>query len=127
MLAMQLIMNADPDKYGSLIEGYDQDFLSGEKKYPKPPLDAYNLLKGWNKHRNTRGPIKVRLSFNNNGEEDGTTLTNDGSKSKRNVPNTVMIVTRLLIVMPKSMAMEQPCIPWATSRRSERSLRVMKA
>jgi len=30
MLAMQLIMNADPDKYGSLIESYDRDFLSGE-------------------------------------------------------------------------------------------------
>ena len=34
MLAMQLIMNADPDKYGSLIKSYDQDFLSGENKYP---------------------------------------------------------------------------------------------
>ena len=37
MLAMQLIMNADPDKYGSLIESYDRDFLSGENKYPNPP------------------------------------------------------------------------------------------
>ena len=46
MLAMQLIMNADPDKYGSLIKSYDRDFLSGENKYPKKPLDAYNLLKG---------------------------------------------------------------------------------
>jgi hypothetical protein len=52
MLAMQLVMNADPDKYGSLIESYDRDFLSGENKYPKTPLDAYNLLKGWNKHQN---------------------------------------------------------------------------
>ena len=25
MLAMQLIMNADPDKYGSLIKSYDED------------------------------------------------------------------------------------------------------
>ena len=45
MLAMQLIMNADPDRYRSLIKSYDQDFLSGENKYPKTPLDAYNLLK----------------------------------------------------------------------------------
>ena len=35
MLVMQLIMNADPDKYGSLIKSYDRDFLSGENKYPK--------------------------------------------------------------------------------------------
>ena len=35
MLAMQLIMDADPDKYGSLIESYNQDFLSKENKYPK--------------------------------------------------------------------------------------------
>ena len=75
-------MNADPDKYGSLIESYDQDFLSGGKKYLKENLDAYNLLKGWNKHQNPRGPTKVGLSFNNNGEEDGTTLANDGTKLK---------------------------------------------
>ena len=83
MLAMQLVMNADPDKYESLIESYDQDFLSVENKYPKNPLDAYNLLKGWNKHKNLRGPTKVGLSFNNNGEEDGTTLANDGIKTKK--------------------------------------------
>ena len=83
MLAMQLIMNANPDKYGSLIESYDQDFLMGENQYPKTPLDAYNLLKGWNKHQNPQGPTKVGLSFNNNGEEDGTTLANYGIKAKK--------------------------------------------
>ena len=51
ILAMQLIMNAYPVKYWSLIESYDRDFLSRENKYPKTPLDAYNLLKGWNKHQ----------------------------------------------------------------------------
>ena len=86
MLAMQLIMNADPDKYGFLIESYDQDFLSGENKYPKTPLNAYNLLKGWNIHQNPRGPTKVRLFFNNNVEEDGTTLANDGNKATMNCP-----------------------------------------
>ena len=29
MLAMQLVMNADRDKYGSLIEDYDRNFLGG--------------------------------------------------------------------------------------------------
>ena len=82
MLAMQLIMNADPDEYGSLIGSYDQDFLLGENKYPKKNIDAYNLLKGWNKHKNPRGLTKGRLSFSNNGEEDSTTLAKDGSKSR---------------------------------------------
>ena len=35
MPAMQLIMNADPDEDGSLIESYDQDFLSRKIKHPK--------------------------------------------------------------------------------------------
>ena len=83
MLAMQLIMNADKDRYGSLIETYDRDFLAGNNKYPKNPQDAYNLLKGWNKHQSfQKNPSKIGLSFNNNGEEDGTALVNDGSKKK---------------------------------------------
>ena len=59
MMAMQLLLNANPDKYGSLIESYDRDFLSGENKYPKKTPDAYNLLKGWNTHHNPRGPKKL--------------------------------------------------------------------
>ena len=47
--AMQIIMNSDCDKYGSLIGDYDQLFLSGNNNYPKTPLEAYNLLKGANK------------------------------------------------------------------------------
>ena len=86
MLDMQLVTNADPDKYGSLIDRYDRDFLSGENKYTKTPLNAYNLLKGWNNHQHPRGPTKVGLSFNNNGEEDGTALVNDGNESKKKCP-----------------------------------------
>ena len=66
VLAMQLVMNADQDKYGSLTESYDQDFLSGENKYQKKTLDAYDLLKGWNTHQHQQGPTKVGLSFNIN-------------------------------------------------------------
>ena len=36
---MQLIMNAERGKYGTMIKDYDKD--------------AYNLLKGWNKHKKT--------------------------------------------------------------------------
>ena len=83
---MQLVMNADPDKYESLIESYDQEFLPGKHKYLKKTLDAYNLLKGWIKHQHPQGLTKVGLSFSNNGEEDGTALVNDGSKAKNNCP-----------------------------------------
>ena len=40
------------------------------------------MLKGWNKHQNPWGPTQVGLSFNNNREEDGKTIVNDGTKSK---------------------------------------------
>ena len=37
MLAMQLIMNADRDKYGSLIEDYNREFLGGTTNTPRLP------------------------------------------------------------------------------------------
>ena len=55
VLAVQLVMNVNPDKYGSLIESYDRDFMSGEK-IPKKALDAYKLLMGWNIHKHQQGP-----------------------------------------------------------------------
>ena len=86
MLAMQLVMNADSDKYGFLIKSYDQDFLSGENKYPKTHQIHIICSRGWNKHQHQRGPMKVRLSSNNNGEKDGTVLVNDGTKTKKKFP-----------------------------------------
>ena len=84
MLAMQLIMNADRDKYGSLIEDFDQDSLGGNNKFPKNPQDSYNLLKGWNKHRSfQKTPSRVELSFNTNGEKDGTALVYSGDNKKK--------------------------------------------
>ena len=86
MVAMQFVMNADPDKYGALIESYGRYFLSGENKYPKTLLDAYNLLMGWNKYQHPRDPTKVGLSLNNDGEEDSTSLMNDASEAKNKCP-----------------------------------------
>ena len=86
MPAMELVMNADPDTYGPLIESYDQDFLCEENKYPKTPLDAYNLLKRRNKHQHQQGPTQVGLPFNNNRKEDGTALVNDGTKANNKCP-----------------------------------------
>ena len=58
MLAMQLIMNADPDKYGSLIESYDRDFLSGEKKYPTPPPRCISSAQGVEQTSESTGAYK---------------------------------------------------------------------
>ena len=63
---MQLIMNADRDKYGTLIKDYARDCLGGTNTYPKTLQDAYNLLKGWNKNEKPgqKYSSKVRTSFN---------------------------------------------------------------
>ena len=63
---MQLIMNADRDKYGTLIKDYNREYLGGINKYPKTLQDVYNLMKGWNKHEKTeqKYPSKIGVSFN---------------------------------------------------------------
>ena len=40
ILGMQLIMNADRDKYGTLIKDYDREYLGGVNTYPKTLQDA---------------------------------------------------------------------------------------
>ena len=84
MHAMQLIMNADKDRFGNIIERYDRDFLRGTNNYHQTPHEAYNILKGWNKnqpHQKNRTPF--HMAFNTNGEEEnGTALVNSGEKQK---------------------------------------------
>ena len=89
MLAMHFMLNSDQERYGSLIEDYDNDYLGGKNKYPTTLVGAYTLLKNWKipgkkktnpnnyDHINRRG---LGLSFNTNGEEveDGDALVNDG-------------------------------------------------
>ena len=70
MLAMQLLLNSDREQYGSLIEEFDRDFLSGINKYPKTLHEAYNLLKGWNKKKIGNKNYRVGLAFNTMGEEE---------------------------------------------------------
>ena len=79
---MQLIMNTDRDKYGTLIEDYDRDYLDGNNKYPKILQDEHNLLKGWTKHEKPgqKYSSKVGMSFSTVGEEAGEALVNDGAK-----------------------------------------------
>ena len=68
---MQLIMNAERGKYGTMIKDYDKD--------------AYNLLKGWNKHKKTgqNYPSNIGLSFNTVGKEDVEALVNNGGKASK--------------------------------------------
>ncbi len=70
MLAMQLLLNSDKEQYGSLIEEFDRDFLSGINKYPKTLHDAFNLLKGWNKKKVVNRNYQVGIAFNTMGEEE---------------------------------------------------------
>ena len=79
---MQLIMNTDRDKYDTLIKDYNRECLGGINKYPKTLQEAYNLLKGWNKHTKTghKYPSKIGISFTAVGEENGEALVNDGTK-----------------------------------------------
>ena len=79
ILDMQLIMDAGRSKYGTLIKGYNRNYLSGINKCQKILQDAYSLLKGWNKHKTPgqKYPSKVGVSFNTVGEEN---IVNDGAK-----------------------------------------------
>ena len=40
ILGMQLIMNVDRDKYGTLVKDYDREYLDGINKYLKTLQDA---------------------------------------------------------------------------------------
>ena len=45
ILGMQLVMNTNRDKYGTLNKDYNREYLSRNNKYPKTLQGAYNLLK----------------------------------------------------------------------------------
>ena len=73
MMAMQFIMNSDQDLYGSLIKGFDRDYLSKINKYPKTVHDAHNLLKGWHeKVTRQKNGGRLGLSFNTMGDDEGS-------------------------------------------------------
>ena len=80
--SMQLITNADCDKYDTLIKDYDREYLSGINKYPKIFQDTYNLLKGQNKHKKPgqKYPSKVGMALHTVGEENREALVNDKAK-----------------------------------------------
>jgi shikimate kinase len=49
-VAYVLLVRADRERYGSLIEEIENDFLKGHDDYPKTPTKAYNLLVNYRNH-----------------------------------------------------------------------------
>jgi hypothetical protein len=43
-VAYGILIRADRTRYGKLIEEIENDFIKGNKDYPKNPTDAYTLL-----------------------------------------------------------------------------------
>ena len=85
MQAMQLLLNADRNRYGSLIEEFDRAYLTTANsihvnRYPKTCNEAYTLLKNWNRNPDQhRTYTRPGVSFNTLGDdEDGDVLVNDG-------------------------------------------------
>mmetsp|Transcript_36712 Transcript_36712/g.77037 ORF Transcript_36712/g.77037 Transcript_36712/m.77037 type:complete len:161 (-) Transcript_36712:659-1141(-) len=75
MLAIHFIINSDWERYGDVIEQFNQAYLSGNNNYPKKLHDAYTLLKNWTKRPQKKHvPSKLGLSFNIKGDKDGNTL-----------------------------------------------------
>ena len=53
-------MNADYNKYGTLVKDYDREYLDGDNNHLKTLHDIYNLLKGWNKPQNHGTEISIQ-------------------------------------------------------------------
>ena len=78
MQAMQIILNADRNRYKTLWEDYDRAYLTTinglhVNKYPKTCIEAYTLLKNWNKNPDQLRPghVKPGMAFNTIGDEGG--------------------------------------------------------
>jgi hypothetical protein len=67
-LAVAFIMGADKRRYSGLIRDIENNYLTGDNKYPKNVTAAYNLLVKW-KGDSTRPRYAA---------SDGVAFTNDG-------------------------------------------------
>ena len=82
ILGMQLIVNVDCDKYGTLIKDYDREYLGRINTYPKTLQNMYSMLKGWHKHEKTgqKYSSKIGVSFSTVEKGDDEPLVNDRAK-----------------------------------------------
>eukprot|EP00956_Cyclotella_meneghiniana_P044641 scaffold327961_cov559-Cyclotella_meneghiniana.AAC.1 len=79
MKALHLLMGADSDLYGGLVQELRRNYLMNQKNdYPKTLQAAYTLLKGWNNGKSTsKNNNRVGVAFNQNGvDENGVALVN---------------------------------------------------
>ncbi len=52
-VAYGILVHADRNRYGKLIEEIENDYLKGNDDYPKTPMEAYNLLVNYKNYNNT--------------------------------------------------------------------------
>ena len=82
MKALHLLMGADSDLYGGLVQELRRNYLMNQKNdYPKTLQAAYTLLKGWNNGKSTsKNNNRVGVAFNQNGvDENGVALVTKGA------------------------------------------------
>jgi hypothetical protein len=123
-----ILVRADRNRYGKLIEEIENDYLMGNNNYPKTPTEAYNLLvnyKNYNTNKrtipggldqvacvaegkrlknNTEHPhiqcfkCKKYGHYKSNCPETGTTRTNTGEAEQVQVITATTLMTRARVL-----------------------------
>jgi hypothetical protein len=75
-VAYGLLVRADRERYGKLIEEIENDFLKGHDDYPRTPTEAYNLLVNYRNH------VTVNKRTVNQGGLDKVAFVTEGKKFK---------------------------------------------
>jgi len=75
-VAYGLLVRADRERYGKLIEEIENDFLKGHDDYPKTPTEAYNLLVNYQNH------VTVNKRNLSQSGLDQVAFVTDGKKQK---------------------------------------------
>jgi hypothetical protein len=73
-VAYGILVRADRDCYGKLIEEIENEFIKEHDNYPKTPTEAYNLLENYRKY--------VIVKKRNTGQLDQVAFVTDGKKQK---------------------------------------------
>jgi hypothetical protein len=73
-VACGILVRADRDRYGKLIEEIENNFLKGQDNYPKTPTESYNLLVNYCNY--------ITINKSNAGQLDQVAIVTDGKKQK---------------------------------------------
>ena len=93
LMAMAHFMGADKRRFGRLQEEVENDFLKGRDDFPKTVIASMNLLSNYKMdprnmvqvHRPANDGVAFTNVGNENGQEQGTTLTNTGNRDKSHI------------------------------------------